>query len=127
MSSIIPSDFQKEELEKDQNCGLCGTLVKAGYSVCPGCQAMYGTRIKDYDALLRKANTAGSVMGISGLAFIVTLLYCLWNSKPYIGGYIGCALSFAGLVWSIKVARFYLRNRKIRTEKEWWKFGVSVY
>lgn len=119
MSSIIPSDFQKEELEKDQNCGFCGTLVGAGCSVCPACQAWYGTR-----ANISKRTGCLIVAGIflGGMGILIGLLAMGKNGDLGAGLIITC-ISAVLLFWSVKKVK-NIKNQ--RTEKQWWKFGVSV-
>lgn len=121
--SNTSKDFKLEKLEADSSCDFCGTHVMAGFSSCPTCNALYGTRIVNYAKLEKKGKIAGQCVVLSAVVFLGTFLYCIGASKPDIGGYIACAISGGILFWSIKTIVYCLRHRKDRTEKKWWKFG----
>lgn len=89
-------------------CGHCGTEVRGGYTVCPGCGAVYARRVG-------RAVRGVVCVVIGGLAALFGLLEMFFGARSY--EFTNVAILLGGIL-AVYMGRKHFRDG---WTKAWWR------
>lgn len=104
------------ELKEDEQCPFCGTEVKKGHSVCPGCNAEYG-----YEKIQPLSSVQAKIFSI--VFFFCFMPYSCFKIGIFFGtGYsILCAVTELILFFVFLAKLQKKKQKKVINTVRWWK------